>query len=177
MEELGQEMLLSFTKKSEISRVLSVSLRFLGWMTREDLGRNFLPTLDVLLNPSVTPETFCIANAEAMAVGVPVVSFGLGGVGEYLNKRVNGTAGFVVGAQGHTSDATGEQWPRLMARLAVYVLTMDPRSIAKLRESSSEHMKQYDVEISVLKVGRHLQEAADSRRGRIFWQTREPDYG
>ena len=41
---------------------------------------------DVVVNPSLRAwsETFCIANVEAMAVGVPVVSFGVGGVGEYL---------------------------------------------------------------------------------------------
>jgi len=42
--------------------------------------------MDVLVNPSLRAwsETFCIANIEAMALGVPVVSFGVGGVGEYL---------------------------------------------------------------------------------------------
>jgi glycosyltransferase involved in cell wall biosynthesis len=181
MEELGQNILLSFTNTSEIARVVNVSLRFLGWMTRADLGRIFLPTLDVLLNPSVTPETFCIANIEAMAVGIPVVSFGIGGIGEYLNKRVNGTAGFVVGTQGQLSDTDGEQWPRLMARLAVSVLTMDARSRAELRKSSSDHVKQYDVEISLSKsakiyekllmadeAGHFGRRASQSSAGKVF---------
>jgi glycosyltransferase involved in cell wall biosynthesis len=42
--------------------------------------------LDILVNPSLRAwsETFCIANVEAMAAGLPVVSFGVGGTGEYL---------------------------------------------------------------------------------------------
>ena len=46
--------------------------------------------LDVFLNPSLVEETFCIANVEAMAAGVPVVGFATGGVSEYLSHGVNG---------------------------------------------------------------------------------------
>jgi glycosyltransferase involved in cell wall biosynthesis len=50
-----------------------------------------LRTVDVLVNPSLRAwsETFCIANVEGMASGVPVVSFGVGGTGEYLQDGVN----------------------------------------------------------------------------------------
>ena len=41
----------------------------------------------MLVNPSLRgwSETFCIANIEAMATGVPVVTFAVGGIGEYVN--------------------------------------------------------------------------------------------
>jgi len=35
-------------------------------------------------------ETFCITNLEAMALGIPVVSFGIGGVSDYLRHEFNG---------------------------------------------------------------------------------------
>ena len=44
--------------------------------------------MDVVVNPSLrsVAETFCIVNVEAMALGIPVVSFKAGGVGEYLRQ-------------------------------------------------------------------------------------------
>lgn len=50
-----------------------------------------LRRVGVIVNPSLRAwsETFCIANVEAMASGVPVVSFGVGGTGEYLQHDVN----------------------------------------------------------------------------------------
>ena len=44
-----------------------------------------LKAVDVLVVPSVNTETFGLVGAEAMAMGVPVVSFGIGGVGEYMH--------------------------------------------------------------------------------------------
>jgi len=50
-----------------------------------------LGELDIVVNPSMKQsETFCIVNIEAMAMGVPVVSFGAGGVVDYLVHGVNG---------------------------------------------------------------------------------------
>jgi glycosyltransferase involved in cell wall biosynthesis len=45
-----------------------------------------LTSLDIIVNPSLRAwaETFCIANAEAFASGASLVSFGVGGVGEYF---------------------------------------------------------------------------------------------
>ena len=49
----------------------------------DDLVRS-LAAMDVLVNPSLRAwsETFCIVNVEAMAMGVPLVSFGVGGIRE-----------------------------------------------------------------------------------------------
>ncbi|CAM9228696.1 unnamed protein product, partial [Phaeothamnion confervicola] len=43
-----------------------------------------LAAINVLVNPSQWEETFCLANVEAMAAGLPVVAFGLDGTGEYF---------------------------------------------------------------------------------------------
>lgn len=40
--------------------------------------------MDLLFNPSLGHETFSIANIEAMAAGVPVAAYGIGGMLEYL---------------------------------------------------------------------------------------------
>jgi len=47
---------------------------------------------DLIVNPSLRAwsETLCIANLEAMSLGLPVVSYGVGGIGEYLRHEQNG---------------------------------------------------------------------------------------
>jgi len=45
-----------------------------------------LQTIFCQVNPTLRAwaETFCIANVEAMAMALPIISFGVGGMGEYL---------------------------------------------------------------------------------------------
>ena len=59
---------------------------FPGFLIGEDLP-NMLAGVDIMVNPSLRAwsETFCIANIEAMAMGIPLISFSVGGVGEYVN--------------------------------------------------------------------------------------------
>ena len=45
--------------------------------------------MDLLFNPSLVPETFCVSNIEAMAAGIPVAAFGIGGMLEYLSPGSN----------------------------------------------------------------------------------------
>ena len=144
VENIGHELLMPGNVSHYLGHV-NVSLRFLGWVSRADLLATVLPTLDVLLNPSLTPETFCISNIEAMAVGTPVVTFGVGGQGSYLNARTNGSAGYVVGTSGHDSDLDPTQWPGLLADLAVSVLTMPEAEKSALHQSSRRHAEQYDI--------------------------------
>jgi glycosyltransferase involved in cell wall biosynthesis len=63
-------------------------VKMVGWQDRAGL-RHHLGRLDVLVAPALRAwsETFCIMNIEAMAMGVPVVTFGVGGQGEYVSGR------------------------------------------------------------------------------------------
>lgn len=65
---------------------LDLSVEFTGGIYGEHLLAAHLTSLDVIVNPSLRAwaETFCIANTEAFASGASVVSFGVGGVGEYF---------------------------------------------------------------------------------------------
>jgi glycosyltransferase involved in cell wall biosynthesis len=76
-------------RRARIMGLGSSILSFAGGLF-EDLPR-VLRSVDVLVNPSLRAwsETFCIANVEGLASGVPVVSFGIGGTGEYLQHGVN----------------------------------------------------------------------------------------
>jgi glycosyltransferase involved in cell wall biosynthesis len=66
---------------------ISWAVHFAGWAGGDDLP-GVLAGVDVVVNPSLRAwsETFCIANIEAMSMEVPLVTFAVGGVGEYVRK-------------------------------------------------------------------------------------------
>jgi glycosyltransferase involved in cell wall biosynthesis len=72
---------------------------------------------DLLLMTSTT-ESFCLAAAEAMACGIPVVATWVGGVAEVVGDGETGHL-FAVGDHGSASDAVVEllRRPQLRCRL------------------------------------------------------------
>lgn len=60
-------------------------VHFVGWVDYDAMP-SILRGIDIVVNPSVRAwsETFCIANIEAMSVGIPLVTFAVGGVGQYV---------------------------------------------------------------------------------------------
>jgi glycosyltransferase involved in cell wall biosynthesis len=60
-------------------------VHFAGWVDK-DLPEH-LAGIDILVNPSLRSwsETFCIVNIEAMSMQIPLVTFGVGGVAEYVS--------------------------------------------------------------------------------------------
>lgn len=76
----------------EMARDLNIShaVQFVGFVKHDDLPAQ-LEAMDVIVFPSLrTPsETFAIVNLEAMAMEVPVVSFGVPGTLDYLDHGVN----------------------------------------------------------------------------------------
>jgi glycosyltransferase involved in cell wall biosynthesis len=62
-----------------------------GWVGRDGLVQLMAET-SVFVFPSIWPETMGIVGVEAMAHGVPVVAFRVGGVGEWLQDNVTGMA-------------------------------------------------------------------------------------
>ncbi len=61
------------------------AVHFTGWVSGTDLP-GLLAGVDIVINPSLRAwsETFCIANIEVMSMGVPLVTFAVGGIGEYV---------------------------------------------------------------------------------------------
>ena len=53
---------------------------FTGWISSEDLPK-YLADLDIVINPSLRgwSETFCISNIEIMSMGIPIITFAVGG--------------------------------------------------------------------------------------------------
>ena len=61
-------------------------MHFAGWLEPSDVRAAVRDSLDVVVHSNVLEETFCMCNVEAMAEGKAVVTFGVGGVSEYLRQ-------------------------------------------------------------------------------------------
>jgi len=74
-----------------VVRTSNISVK--GWLA-EDLPF-VLRGMDVLVNPSLRgwSETFCISNIEAMATGIPLITYAVGGIGEYVRPPAEDTGG------------------------------------------------------------------------------------
>lgn len=68
---------------------LGDSVRLLGLLAREQLVEWYKKTQIVVI-PSVSPETFSLVGPEAMSLGIPVVASGAGGMSEWLEHGYNG---------------------------------------------------------------------------------------
>ena len=64
---------------------IDYAIDFIGWIASQDLP-DYLDDLDIVVNPSLRgwSETFCISNLEVMSMGIPLVTFAVGG--EYMTS-------------------------------------------------------------------------------------------
>ena len=83
---IGDGPLLPHLKDLTLMLGIQSWFEYLGWLSG-DAYLTALNSIDVLINPSLRAwsETFCIVNIEAMAMSIPVVTFGVGGIGEYID--------------------------------------------------------------------------------------------
>ena len=81
---IGDGPLLPHLKDLTLMLGIQSWFEYLGWLSG-DAYLTALNSIDVLINPSQVNETFCIVNIEAMAMSIPVVTFGVGGIGEYID--------------------------------------------------------------------------------------------
>ena len=51
---------------------------FVGYISTKKLPF-YLSSIDIIINTSLWPETFCISNIEAMSMMIPIITFAVGG--------------------------------------------------------------------------------------------------
>ena len=70
------------------------AVEFVGWINHGAQLISYLAGLDVVINTSLRgwSETFCIANIEVMSMGIPLVTFAVGGMFKITKKysKLNG---------------------------------------------------------------------------------------
>ena len=67
---------------------ISWAVHFTGWVGAQELP-GVLAGLDAVVSAGLVLETFCIANIEVMAMQLPLVTFALGGTGEYVLRPLH----------------------------------------------------------------------------------------
>lgn len=76
-------------KMEDLAKRLDIndSVEFVGWIVTEELPV-WLKQLDIVINTSMRKgETFCISNIEVMSMSIPLVTFGVSGIGQYIDAR------------------------------------------------------------------------------------------
>jgi glycosyltransferase involved in cell wall biosynthesis len=66
-----------------------IEVKFAGWISAEVMQAIFADS-DVLVVPSLEPETFALVGPEAGRAGIPAAAFDVGGITEWLSDGVNG---------------------------------------------------------------------------------------
>jgi glycosyltransferase involved in cell wall biosynthesis len=118
------------------ARDLRISIQMAGWKKPEEV-RAALTEADLLVVPSVWPETFGLVGPEAGRLGVPAAAFDVGGISEWLVDGVNGEL-----APGNPPTAQG------LADAIVRCLR-DPAVYKRLRAGALEISQRFDTKLHV----------------------------
>lgn len=88
---VGQGKLLGHLQALADHLNISRSIQFYGTVEDDKHLAKMFQQMDIFASPSLSAwsETFCIANIEAMASGLPIVTFGVGGIGQYAQHGYN----------------------------------------------------------------------------------------
>ena len=107
-------------------------ISFLGFIESKFIPR-YVSEFDIFFNPSVQNETFCIANIEAMALGIPVIGFGLeNGSMEYMDDTAS--VGIEASAISSAIDSTIDLLLRLLK---------DDRKRIRIGQRGKKKVKEY----------------------------------
>jgi glycosyltransferase involved in cell wall biosynthesis len=118
------------------ARDARISIEMAGWKKPEEI-RAMLAEADLLVVPSVWPETFGLVGPEAGRLGVPAAAFDVGGIPEWLVDGVNGEL-----APGNPPTAQG------LADAIVRCLR-DPAVHKRLRAGALEISQRFDTRLHV----------------------------
>jgi glycosyltransferase involved in cell wall biosynthesis len=122
---------------------LSDRVKFTGFLDRVGLSALFARS-NVLVFPSVVPETFGISQVEAMAAGLAIVSSGTGGAKEIIRHDLDGLL-FTAGQP---------------EELAHHLLTLarQPALLERLQRAAQARAMAFSVEHSVHKIEQLIEE-------------------
>ena len=105
-----------------------------------------LRRLHMVVNPSLIYETFCISNIEAMSMQLPLITFAVGGIGEYVAEPPIPSP----------SPSSLDTEPFSVAANAVLVNTAQPAAIAAAALFLIEHP---EVRLSLGRAARRTVES------------------
>jgi glycosyltransferase involved in cell wall biosynthesis len=107
------------------------SVNFIPWRRTEEINKNY-ESADIVVMPSVWPESFGKVGVEAMSVGRPVIASRVGGIPEWLDDK---KTGFLV--EPGKSDKIAEK---------VLLLFSDNKLRLEMSREAGIHAKQFSIE-------------------------------
>lgn len=116
-------------------------IEWIPWLARKELS-SFYSANDVFLFPSLHDSGGMVV-LEAMACGLPVVCFDLGGPGEIVND----TCGFVVKTDGLNRENTVQELAGCLIKLAE-----DPDLLGRLKEGALKRVKKFSWQAQVSRL-------------------------
>ncbi|MFZ2061861.1 MAG: glycosyltransferase family 4 protein [Candidatus Binatus sp.] len=125
-----------------------INIEMAGWKKPEEI-RAVLAEADLLVVPSVWPETFGLVGPEAGRLGVPAAAFDVGGISEWLVDGVNGEL-----APGNPPTAQG-----LVD--AIVRCIRDPAVHQRLRAGALEVSQRFDTRLHVQSLIKIFQQVAE----------------
>lgn len=159
---VGAGVLLPSLKELAQRLKIAWAVDFTGWVGGADLPP-LLAGIDIVINPSLRAwsETFCITNIEVMSMEIPLVTYAVGGIGEYVKEPTND-----VQLEEHKDYSIGENAvvvnvasPSAVASAVVHLIEMPElrRSIGRAARrtivegfATQRQMKQYEELYSML---------------------------
>ncbi|HWR13918.1 MAG TPA: glycosyltransferase family 4 protein [Terriglobales bacterium] len=79
----------SWEKQARTITSEAVAFEFTGWLSAVEVQRR-IANSHLLIMPSIWPEPFGLSGLEAGQLGVPTVTFAVGGIPEWLHDGING---------------------------------------------------------------------------------------
>ncbi|MGA8641420.1 glycosyltransferase family 4 protein [Candidatus Binatus sp.] len=125
-----------------------INIEMAGWKKPEEI-RAVLAEADLLVVPSVWPETFGLVGPEAGRLGVPAAAFDVGGISEWLVDGVNGEL-----APGNPPTAQG-------LADAIVRCIRDPAVHQRLRAGALEVSQRFDTRLHVQSLIKIFQQVAE----------------
>ena len=109
-------------------------IKFYGRLSQEEIEQKIWPNIDLLINPSKTPESFGLVVVEALAHGVPAIVSSLGALPELV---IEGETGFI---------ANGDLGQKIILCLE------NQDKLKTMREKCIKESKKYDLNVYIDKI-------------------------
>ncbi len=119
-----------------VNDVSDVTVDFLGWVSRQRCDA-MLHDSDVLAMPSLWPEPFGLAGLEALARGVPVAAFAVGGIPEWLE---DGRTGALAPGDPPTAGGLALAIQRCLTEPAIRRVAREPEGMRADAGAAARHL-------------------------------------
>jgi glycosyltransferase involved in cell wall biosynthesis len=142
---IGDGALKNILKQMTIELGLDTDIVFKGSVPHKQVLEHLSnKDIHLVLHTTLTNETFCLSNVEAMAAGVPVITYGVGGVADYLRKPKKDGGTLTTFALAH-GFVVHPPTVKAMANVVIDVLKKGPVYFEKIKQNGLRYVKTHGL--------------------------------